>query len=107
MMGLFALMFWQTILDVTGKDAAVAGAQSKPEYGIAFHRSAQPMSLMGQNPKLPHCTSNRRFTSDSGHHQHRGWEGFGCRGPVGLTRLALAVFHAPALATKGCRIAPT
>jgi hypothetical protein len=37
MMGLFALMFWQTILDVTGKDAAAAGAQSKPEYGIAFH----------------------------------------------------------------------
>ena len=37
MMGLFALMFWQTILDVTGKDAAVAAAQSKPEYGIAFH----------------------------------------------------------------------
>ena len=37
MMGLFALMFWQTFLDVTGKDAAVAGAQSKPEYGIAFH----------------------------------------------------------------------
>jgi hypothetical protein len=36
-MGLFALMFWQTILDVTGKDAAVAGAQSKPEYVIAFH----------------------------------------------------------------------
>ena len=29
MMGLFDLMFWQTILDVTGKDAAVAGAQSK------------------------------------------------------------------------------
>jgi hypothetical protein len=44
--------------------------------------------------------------SDSGHHQHRGWERFGCRGPVGL-RLALAVFYAPALATKGCRIAPT
>jgi hypothetical protein len=37
MMGLFTLMFWQTILDVTGKDAAVAGAQSKPEYVIAFH----------------------------------------------------------------------
>ena len=31
--------------------------------------------------------------------------GIWCRGPVGLTRLALAVFHAPALATKGCRIA--
>jgi hypothetical protein len=30
-------MFWQTILDVTGKDAAVAAAQSKPEYGISFH----------------------------------------------------------------------
>ena len=31
MMGLFALMFWQMILDVTGKDTAVAGARSNPE----------------------------------------------------------------------------
>src|ERR1700719_282481 len=30
MMGLFALMFWQTILGVTGKDDALAGAQSNP-----------------------------------------------------------------------------
>jgi hypothetical protein len=65
------------------------------------------MSAQGQNPKLPHCNSNGRFTSDSGHHQHRGWEGFGFRWPIGLTRLALAAFHATALATKGCRIAPT
>ena len=37
MMGLFALMFWQTILDVTGKDAAVADAQRQPEYVGTFH----------------------------------------------------------------------
>jgi hypothetical protein len=30
-------------------------------------RSAQPLSQLGQNPKLPHCNSNGRFTSISGH----------------------------------------
>ena len=31
---LLALMFWQTSMDAIGKDAAVAGAQLKPEYAV-------------------------------------------------------------------------
>jgi hypothetical protein len=30
MMSLFALMFWQTVIDATENDAAVANAQLKP-----------------------------------------------------------------------------
>jgi hypothetical protein len=37
MISLFALMSWQTILDTTGKDAAVAGAQPKPEHVATFN----------------------------------------------------------------------
>jgi hypothetical protein len=33
------------------------------------------LAAMGQNHALPQRNSNRRFTSDSGHHRHRGWEG--------------------------------
>ena len=53
------------------------------------------MSEMGQNPNLPHRNIDGRFSSDSGHHRHRGWGGLGCRGPVGLTHLALAVPNEP------------
>jgi hypothetical protein len=101
------------------EDRVISGFNSRSNSGNCEPRNRGPltvlhsskpeprMSLVGQKHALPHRNSNRRFTSDSGHHQHPGWEGFGCRWPVGLTRLALAVFHAPALAMKGCRIAPT
>jgi hypothetical protein len=36
-MGLFALLFWQTIMDTTGNDTAVAGPQPKPEYLVPFN----------------------------------------------------------------------
>ena len=51
---------------------------------------------------LPQRNSNCRFIPDSGHHQHGGWEGFGCRGPVGLTRLErLSCFTRRRLRRKG------
>jgi hypothetical protein len=35
MMSLFALMFWQTVIDATENDAAVASAQLKPQYVVS------------------------------------------------------------------------
>ena len=63
-------------------------------------------SALGQNPRLPQRNTDGRFASDSGHHQHRGWEGFGCRGPVGLTRLALACFTRRRVPRKGAELPP-
>jgi hypothetical protein len=40
------------------------------------HSKLGPLtSATGHNRRLPQRNSNRQFTSDSGHHQHRGWEG--------------------------------
>ena len=33
-MSLLVLIFWQVVVDVTGKDAAVARVKPKPEYPI-------------------------------------------------------------------------
>jgi hypothetical protein len=35
MRSLFALMFWQTVIDATENDAAVASAQLKPQYVVS------------------------------------------------------------------------
>jgi hypothetical protein len=35
MMSLFALMFWQTVIDATENDAAVASTQLKPQYVVS------------------------------------------------------------------------
>jgi hypothetical protein len=35
MMSLFALMFWQTVIDATENDAAVASAQLKPQHVVS------------------------------------------------------------------------
>jgi hypothetical protein len=37
----------------------------------------------GSKRRLPQRNSNRRFTSDSGHHQHGGWEGLDDRADIG------------------------
>jgi hypothetical protein len=54
---------------VTPPTSTLIGAETEHQNHC---RSAQPMSLMGQNRRLPQRNNNRRFTSDSGHHRHRG-----------------------------------
>jgi hypothetical protein len=39
-----------------------------PKSCVVHHSIlAHPTSATGQNPNLPHCNSNDRFTSDNGH----------------------------------------